>query len=137
MKLSKMNFENILLLLAVIVLIRYFIIWSYHYIQRISHRDGQREGYMDMTELNKSLSMLQMASTPNTVDANESFRKLVTYLEKNPTDAEKFLTYIQDKFFIKPCPLRDPSTWRDTLTNGADFRVFKISNEDEKKFTRI
>jgi hypothetical protein len=134
MKLSKMNFENILLLLSAIVLIRYFLIWSYKYIQI----KGQREGYIDMPEMSKSFSMLQqLSSTPNTVDANESFRKLVTYLEKNPTDAEKFLGYIQNKFFIKPCPLRDPSTWDNTLTNGVDFRVFKISNEDEKKFTRI
>jgi hypothetical protein len=129
-----MNLENILLLLAIIVLIRYFLIWTYKYITL----KAVNEGFDDMSELNKSLSMLQqMSSTPNSVDANESFRKLVTYLEKNPTDAEKFLGYIQNKFFVKPCPLRDPSTWKNTLTNDIDFRIFKISNEDEKKLTRM
>ncbi len=129
-----MNLENILLLLAIIVLIRYFLIWIYKYITL----KAVNEGFDDMSELNKSLSMLQqMSSTPNSVDANESFRKLVTYLEKNPTDAEKFLGYIQNKFFVKPCPLRDPSTWQNTLTNDIDFRIFKISNEDEKKLTRM
>ncbi len=129
-----MNLENILLLLAIIVLIRYFLIWIYKYITL----KAVNEGFDDMSELNKSLSMLQqMSSTPNSVDANESFRKLVTYLEKNPTDAEKFLGYIQNKFFVKPCPLRDPSTWKNTLTNDTDFRIFKISNEDEKKLTRM
>lgn len=133
MKLSKFNLENIILLLAAIVIIRYLLIWSYNYVTYTAHI----EGFNDITELTKSMDMLQQMSTPNTVDANESFRKLVTYLEKNPTDAEKFLSYIQNKFFIKPCPLRDPSEWSNTLTNGVDFRIFKVSNEDEKKLTRI
>lgn len=128
-----MKWKNILLLLLIIVIIRYFLIWLYKNIQYKS----QCQGFIDMSELTNPLSMLQQMSTPNTVDANESFRKLVTYLEKNPTDAENFLTYIQTKFFIKPCPLRDPSQWSNSLTNGVDFRVFKVSNEDEKKFTRI
>lgn len=133
MKLSKFNLENIILLLAAIVLIIYFIRWSYNYMaSRVNH-----QGFIDMSDLNKSLSMLQMGSSTNSVDANESFRKLVTYLEKNPTDAEKFLTYIQTKFFMKPCPLRDPSQWGNTLTGETDFRMFTVSNEDEKKFTRI
>lgn len=133
MKLSKFNLENIILLLAAIVIIRYLLIWSYKYITITAHN----EGFNDMSELTKSMAMLQQMSTPNTVDANESFRKLVTYLEKNPTDAEKFLSYIQNKFFVKPCPLRDPSGWSNTLTNGVDFRIFKVSNEDEKILTRI
>lgn len=87
------------------------------------------EQYIDINSL--------LNPTPSAIEANESFRRLVTFLERNPTDAEKFLTYIQQQFFNTPCLLKDPSKWGKSLTGSTDFRMFTVSAEEEKKATTI
>ena len=120
-----MNCKVIFILLLIATLLRYFILWGYS----ILLRQKKKELYIDIASL--------LVPVPSSVEANESFRKTMTYIEKNPTDSTKFLDYIQNKFFLTKCPFKDPSTWGNNLTAGTDFRVFTVSNEDEKKYTSL
>ncbi len=122
-----MHWKVIVLFIIIAVIIRYIMRYVFNIPSRHSYL--LKEQYIDMKNI--------LNPTPSAIEANESFRRLVTFLERNPTDAEKFLTYIQQQFFETPCPLKDPSKWGKSLTGSTDFRMFAVSAEEEKKATSI
>lgn len=116
-----MNIKRIFIFLLIIILIRYVLLWSYSYLYI-----KKDEGFID-----NDISQL-LDPMPSSVEANESFRKVIRYLEKNPTDSAKFLTYIQTHFFKGACPFIDPSNWINLME--PDMRVFRVTSSDEKIF---
>jgi hypothetical protein len=116
-----MNWKHLAILLVIIVVIRYILKWAYYKLIGNVH-----ESYIDLP--------LLLPKIPTGAEANDHFRKVIMYLEKNPTDAEKFLTFMQNNFFVEPCPLKDPGTWgRQLSADSTGKNIFKTSEEEEKK----
>ncbi len=116
-----MNIKRLLILLLIVIVIRYILQWGYIWLLSLSVREEQ---FTDISQL--------LDPMPSSVEANESFRKVIRYLDKNPTDSGKFLTYIQSHFFKTACPFIDPSNWNNLIE--GDMRVFKVDSSDEKIF---
>jgi hypothetical protein len=117
-----MNIKRLFILLIIVIVIRYILQWGY--IQLLTMNAPRVEKFTDISQL--------LDPMPSSVEANESFRKVIRYLEKNPTDSGKFLTYIQSRFFKTACPFIDPSNWNNLIE--GDMRVFKVDSSDEKIF---
>lgn len=100
-------------------------------------RCQQTAGYMDLGALIGAASgltapqageatarqLLQPVVTGNV--ANESLRKVLIYVENNPTDLSKFLNFLKSNFFTPEAQFADP-----TPTSGLVGRYRNVFKEE-------